>query len=264
VSDVEKNAQETDKSPRRVPEKIAIAVLSAAIGGAATVGVGAFGFLSKDRELDIEMVGIALQILSGEVEDGDNSEWARRYALRTLSKYSDVEIPSDEFEQWAKHGVVPQGDFLLQDSGVQIQERVVRSSDSTIFVITDASTETTTLRLYPSFASASAALINNFEDSLLPDVLTLISNVISTSNDAVQVTVVGHTDSIPLSGRGQFKTNEELSEARAASVASYLRTSLQMDVVALGRGDQNPIADNATREGRTLNRRIEILISPRA
>jgi len=78
-----------------------------------------------------------------------------------------------------------------------------------------------------------------------------------------RVLVQGFTDSVPLSGRGRFKNNFELSVARAESVKGVLAGTLT-DTARLeveGRGEADPIADNATPEGRALNRRVEILVS---
>jgi len=70
--------------------------------------------------------------------------------------------------------------------------------------------------------------------------------------------VVGHTDSI-----GPEDFNQSLSEQRAASVSQFLesrgvRASL---LSTLGEGEANPVADNTTRLGRAMNRRVDILIS---
>lgn len=77
--------------------------------------------------------------------------------------------------------------------------------------------------------------------------------------DKTVVEVAGHTDS---TGSAQY--NQALSERRAATVATYLvnRGVGQERVLAFGRGLTQPIADNATAEGRALNRRVEIRLSP--
>lgn len=76
------------------------------------------------------------------------------------------------------------------------------------------------------------------------------------------IKVVGFTDSIPLSGRGRFKNNFELSVARAQSVQTALISTLSEParVIVEGKGADDPVADNKTAEGRALNRRVEILI----
>ena len=73
---------------------------------------------------------------------------------------------------------------------------------------------------------------------------------------------VGHTDSV-----GSDAYNQRLSERRAAAVKNYLVSKgVPADqIIASGRGETQPVADNATREGRAKNRRVEIEIvgSPR-
>lgn len=77
--------------------------------------------------------------------------------------------------------------------------------------------------------------------------------------DKTVVEVAGHTDS---TGSAQY--NQSLSERRAATVANYLlnRGITQQRILAFGRGLTQPIADNSTAEGRALNRRVEIRLSP--
>ena len=76
------------------------------------------------------------------------------------------------------------------------------------------------------------------------------------------IEVEGHTDNVPIHN-GRFADNNVLSMYRALSVADYLRevTSLNpAHIKSSGRGDYVPIADNATAEGRALNRRVVIKI----
>lgn len=75
-------------------------------------------------------------------------------------------------------------------------------------------------------------------------------------NETTHVTVTGHTDST-----GPEAYNQKLSERRANSVADYMANSLGVDRMRMnvsGMGESNPVADNATREGRAKNRRVEI------
>lgn len=71
------------------------------------------------------------------------------------------------------------------------------------------------------------------------------------------IIAVGHTDSI-----GTEKYNQGLSERRANSVKQYL-ISKGIDpnrIYTEGKGESQPVASNATREGRAQNRRVEIEI----
>lgn len=81
------------------------------------------------------------------------------------------------------------------------------------------------------------------------------------------LTIVGHTDNIPISGalRLRFPTNFDLSQARADDVLRTLAsngvTSDRMS--AEGRGELEPLVDNDSRPNRALNRRVEITLSAR-
>ena len=70
-----------------------------------------------------------------------------------------------------------------------------------------------------------------------------------------KVTAIGHTDSL-----GTETYNEKLSRARAEAVKSYLvKQGIDGNKVeALGKGETEPVADNATKEGRAKNRRVEV------
>lgn len=77
------------------------------------------------------------------------------------------------------------------------------------------------------------------------------------------ILIEGHTDNVPMSGRGRFKDNYQLSTARAESVAGVLGPLLSDPdrVTVEGRGEDEPVADNATPEGRSENRRVEIMLA---
>jgi outer membrane protein OmpA-like peptidoglycan-associated protein len=72
-----------------------------------------------------------------------------------------------------------------------------------------------------------------------------------------RVSIVGHTDST-----GSEAVNDPLSVARANSVRDYLvsRGVPASHVQTVGRGEREPVADNATEAGRARNRRVEILL----
>ena len=74
-----------------------------------------------------------------------------------------------------------------------------------------------------------------------------------------QLTLVGHTDST-----GSDAYNQQLSERRAQAVEQYFLSNgvIPERLQAFGRGESQPRASNATPEGRTLNRRVEIIITP--
>jgi len=107
-----------------------------------------------------------------------------------------------------------------------------------------------------SFSSGFAELQTGF----LP---TLRSVGESVSGATGQVTISGHTDDVPIAFSDRFDSNWDLSAARAAAVADYFFNTTEIDdqrVSVFGYADTKPVASNETPQGRSENRRIEILI----
>jgi chemotaxis protein MotB len=74
------------------------------------------------------------------------------------------------------------------------------------------------------------------------------------------VLVEGHTDNVPIYGKGRYETNWELSMARAYSVIKFME-ELGLEprrLAGIGYGENRPVVENGTGEGRAKNRRIEI------
>ncbi len=87
-----------------------------------------------------------------------------------------------------------------------------------------------------------------------------IADEINERNKDVVIAIVGHTDST-----GKLKYNINLSKKRAEVVGKYLKSLLNEDAFDVvmemeGKGPNEPIASNATREGRAKNRRVEVRI----
>jgi chemotaxis protein MotB len=105
-----------------------------------------------------------------------------------------------------------------------------------------------------AFGSGSAALTDEAREIMARIAL-------SAMGDGGQITVTGHTDSVPLSG-GPFVDNWGLAAARASSVVRELSQAGGIDpsrLSAVSKGESAPVSDNATEQGRSANRRIEIL-----
>lgn len=88
----------------------------------------------------------------------------------------------------------------------------------------------------------------------LNDVASILTQYTDT-----RVNVAGHTDST-----GNADYNQRLSERRAESVGNYLAQSgvSRNRLYMTGYGQTQPVASNATEEGRAQNRRVEITLSP--
>jgi type VI secretion system protein ImpK len=111
------------------------------------------------------------------------------------------------------------------------------------------------------FQSARAELTEGFAP-----LIDAIARVIVENEDVIgNVTVVGHTDSVPLSTSNPLASNQGLSEARARTITALLAAGgvPAERLRSEGRAATEPVAPNDTREGRALNRRVEVLIEKR-
>ena len=104
-----------------------------------------------------------------------------------------------------------------------------------------------------TFATGSAALSGHAQSALSAAAQTLVQYPDTT------LTINGHTDNT-----GNDAINEPLSRNRAESVATFLQSRgvSSTRLSTFGYGSRQPIASNATVEGRAQNRRVEILINP--
>jgi chemotaxis protein MotB len=95
------------------------------------------------------------------------------------------------------------------------------------------------------------------------EALKKLAEVMNNNKD-VDVMIEGHTDNVPIK-TSQFRDNWDLSVARSVNVLRVLEDSKVSPVrmIASGRGEFYPKATNSTAEGRALNRRTEIILTPK-
>ena len=113
-----------------------------------------------------------------------------------------------------------------------------------------------------TFATGSARITSNGTD-----ILDRIWEVIGEYPER-DILIEGHTDNVPITPKWQqrFKSNWELSSARAHAVLHYVRGKYNTDptkIGAVGYGEHRPVSGNDTAEGRAGNRRVVITIGSR-
>lgn len=107
---------------------------------------------------------------------------------------------------------------------------------------------------------SGSSLINPGAKTVLGKIAEIIK-----SRPNLEVMVEGYTDNVPMRS-SCLEDNWDLSVKRATSVVRVLQKDYNIDpnrLIAAGRGEYNKLADNATAEGRSTNRRTRIIILPK-
>lgn len=159
--------------------------------------------------------------------------------------------------------------LIALEAQFQQQQEAVNRLKSTLsaalvdFDTEDLSVEIRNGKVYISlsdkllFPSASAKLNQEGQEAI-----SKVAGVLTKNND-INIEILGHTDTKPISIK--FSDNWELSAARSLTIARLLTGEHQIAgarIIASGAGQYRPIADNKTEEGRSKNRRTEIILSP--
>ncbi len=111
----------------------------------------------------------------------------------------------------------------------------------------------------PKFESLSNVLTDQ-DKSNLSDVIYALEGL-----QDLEIAVTGHTDNIGIAKRNRhvYADNQALSEARAAAVAEYISTQIDLPIEKIkiaGLGKTSPLASNRTSDGRAKNRRVEVRV----
>ena len=141
-------------------------------------------------------------------------------------------------------------DYLMYSVNLEPDTSALRLLDIKLTPLASAADKVIVLQNV-FFETGSAALLPTSDPELNKLLWTLRKNI------AMKMEIRGHTDNV-----GDEKANQKLSEARAKAVYDYLtgRGIETSRLTYIGFGETQPIADNATAEGRKQNRRTEFKI----
>jgi len=95
--------------------------------------------------------------------------------------------------------------------------------------------------------------------------LRSVAKVLEQNSD-INVLIEGHTDNVPYNSSGQVKDNWDLSVMRATSIVKIILENKGINpkrITAAGRSQYLPIDNTDTKEGRSKNRRTEIILTPK-
>ena len=97
------------------------------------------------------------------------------------------------------------------------------------------------------------------------DALKKVAKVLEQNSD-INILIEGHTDDVPMVGKGEIKDNWDLSVMRATSIVKIITKNSTVDprrLTAAGRGEYFPIDPAKTTDARKKNRRTEIILTPK-
>jgi len=86
------------------------------------------------------------------------------------------------------------------------------------------------------------------------------------ANPEISVLIEGHTDNVEYGGSGPIADNWDLSTKRATAIVTILSENKGINpqnLTAAGRSEYAPVASNASADGKSKNRRIEIILTPK-
>jgi chemotaxis protein MotB len=109
------------------------------------------------------------------------------------------------------------------------------------------------------FKSGSAAVETKGKEAI-----KVLAGVLDKNRD-IDILIEGHTDNVPIK-TAIYRDNWDLSVARATSIVRILTDEYKIEptrLTASGKGEFSPRASNETTESRALNRRTEIILSPK-
>lgn len=227
--------------------------------------------LAKTKD-DLESSKKQAADLAGQLADSKKS-----YEQLKLSSGAQVAGLSSDLA--AKQAELAQKEELLKnrEERLQMLEEIIKKQDELMNALSDRvknalmgfdadelSVEMKDGKVYVSMSDK--LLFKSGSDAVEPkgvDALKKIAEVMMKNID-INMAIEGHTDSIPIK-TNRFKDNWDLSTARATSVVRIL-TDNGVDpkrLIASGKGEFTPKADNGTKEGRAANRRTEVVLSPK-
>lgn len=186
--------------------------------------------------------------------------------INSTGKTADSAVDGDQFEEFDL-SKAPQDalEQQIEDNNLRNNEELTERVEETLSEnqIGDE-VEVSFTAQYIQLTMNGALLFDSGSAKLTEDAKQVLDKVaiVLERYSGGEIEIAGHTDNVPMSSH-TYANNEELSDARALSVFYYLSENSLLDPSRIkhsGMGERQPIADNSTDEGRSMNRRVEIRI----
>ena len=176
--------------------------------------------------------------------------------INSTGKMDDGEIVSEDVA--AAQAQIEEAQMEESEELAEMIQEAVTDKDMDEMIDVEFTSQYVQLTLKGALLFDSGSTL--LKDEALP-VLDQVGLILERYADGT-IEIEGHTDNVPMSG-AKYSNNDELSSGRALSVFNYLLGSTNLNPANIkhaGRGEYLPVADNATAEGRSKNRRVEIKI----
>jgi len=172
-----------------------------------------------------------------------------RIVYREADNRATYAMPIGKSERWFQIGFMNGGYNIIFDiiEVAAMQQKVEISAAEMLSALNK-----------DGFVALNGILFDTGKDTIKPESEPLLAEIatLMKSNRGLKISIEGHTDNV-----GQPKANKQLSEKRAESVKKWLvKNGIEAGRVSTkGWGDTKPVADNRTEEGRSKNRRVELV-----
>jgi chemotaxis protein MotB len=186
------------------------------------------------------------------LSDSEAVPFSKVQVVENSERTTDLE----RFVQPMKGVLVPSANKPMKDVQAQLEKALAPEIQRKV-VDVKARREglVISLREIGFFASGSAAI-----ESAGQSALDRLGDLLAKRTESLRIE--GHTDNVPIHN-GQFKSNWELSTARASELMRVFVTRFQMDPARFsiaGYAEYHPVSANDTPDGRARNRRVDIVI----
>lgn len=236
------------------------------------IALGATSCVSQKKYMEAENTIASLEKKNGDLRDDLKNMTERLYLMEDANNSAANELSSKDSILLAKGQALASQEQQLKDLQAMIERQKLQTKalhekmlnalggfkSDELYVYTKNNKVYVSMSEKLLFPSGSAVVNKDGKEAL-----GKIAQALKDNSD-VNITVEGHTDSIPIKIR--FEDNWALSVARSNSIIRILVNDYQLDphrLTAAGRAEFEPVAENATPEGRGKNRRTEIVLAPK-
>ncbi|MBK7342138.1 MAG: OmpA family protein [Saprospiraceae bacterium] len=229
-----------------------------------------------DRESELSSQKTQLTANAGQIKSlEDQVDYLKKTNTNLLERMSDLSIVSKSGAESIKRSLdaINEQSRYIKDLTGQVQRKdslnlaLVMNLKRSLADVNDEDVSIEVKKgvvyISPSdkllFKSGSA-VINTSAETVLGKVAMVIND-----HSGLDILIEGHTDNVPIN-TDCIRDNWDLSAKRATSVARLLQSKYNVDpnrMIAGGSGEYKPKADNASETGRKVNRRTEIIITPK-